>query len=157
MDAARIIKRASREGVRLYYDRGRLKYRSRRKPPESLIAELRKHKTEIVNLIREKKEIPYGVRWCLRHKQELLKHGWTLPELFSRKITARVHKPGIAWLSILWGRVEAGKASVSITDKGFILFMGTSAGRDWTQTGYPDSRNPAYRKKLTCVHQEREV
>ena len=86
----------------------------------------------------------------MEHKQKLLEQGWTLPELFARKITPNIHKPGIAWMGYIWYDVKKGRAKVEIKSD-HILFTGKKAVRGekahyWTQRAWPDKNNPAYRR-----------
>ncbi len=74
--------------------------------------------------LKKKKLHPPGLKWCLEHKTELLAAGWTLPELFARKRTARIVKPGVAYLSV-WG---CPGLEVCLSESGALSFLFAERG-----------------------------
>lgn len=89
--------------------------------------------------LRNDKEIFFaGYKWINQHMEQLLKNGWTKPELFRRN-KAR----GIAWLK-LWGDPEV---KPTIGDNGQILFLIQRLGKIICQTAWPEIKNPSRLKK----------
>ena len=132
MSAAEILAYLPTIGINLWVEGERLKYEATSPLKDTMLAQLKTHKIEIINILRHsntgselhnrdsRKLIPdrecfiAGYKWITKHLEQLLRHGWKRPELFRRN-----KSKGIAWLS-LWADPEV---TPTIGENGQIIFI----------------------------------
>jgi hypothetical protein len=146
MTAQSAINLAETSNINLFItSTGNIRYEGDQHSVEQLLPLIKKHKAEIIQLLREPKDnhnpsarksrdklsssFTIAHEWISQHRFELRAAGWTNPEFYRRNKSR-----GIAWMKI-WGRPGL---DVIFGRSGEIVFrFKNTAGKSVQQTAFP--------------------